>query len=190
MLTESRARARALELAAVEDGQDVLEVAVGTGLAFYEIVKLNPNGRNIGIDLSNGMLDRAKNRMKKLSLANYCLTIGTAFYIPVQTGSVDLLVNNYMFDLIFYEDMDEILLEFKRVLKAGAKLILVNMTVGESVGSKLYDLIYRLSPKTMGGCRGVRLIDRLQRHGFTVEVREYHQQMLFPSEVILAHNFA
>src|ERR1700730_6825274 len=85
MLTESRARAQALELAAVEDCQDVLEVAVGTGLAFYEIVKLNPNGPNIGIDLSNGMLDMAKNRMKKLSLENYCLTIGTAFYIPVQT---------------------------------------------------------------------------------------------------------
>jgi len=50
MLTESRARAWALELAAVEDGQDVLEVAVGTGLAFYEIVKLNPHGRNIGIE--------------------------------------------------------------------------------------------------------------------------------------------
>jgi len=64
------------------------------------------------------------------------------------------------------------------------------MTDGESVGGKLYDLIYRLSPKTMGGCRGVRLVDRLKRHGFTVEVREYHPQMLFPSEVILARNFA
>jgi ubiquinone/menaquinone biosynthesis C-methylase UbiE len=38
-LTESRARDRAIELAELKDGQDVLEVAVGTGLAFYEIVK-------------------------------------------------------------------------------------------------------------------------------------------------------
>jgi hypothetical protein len=30
------------------------------------------------------------------------------------------------------------------------------------------------------------LADRLQRHGFAVEKREYYQQMLFPSEVILA----
>jgi ubiquinone/menaquinone biosynthesis C-methylase UbiE len=189
-LTESRARARAIELAAIRDGQDVLEVAVGTGLAFYEIVKRNPHGHNLGIDLSNGMLDKAKARMRKLSSTNYNLIIGTAFDIPVPTGSVDLLVNNYMFDLIPYEDMDKFLLEFRRALKVGGKLMLVNMTDGESVGSRLYELIYRLSPKTMGGCRGVRLTDRLKRLGFKVEIREYHQQMLFPSEVILAYNFA
>jgi len=56
-----------------------------------------------------------------------------------------------MFDLIPYDDMDAILSEFKCVLKPSGKLILVNMTKGESVGSRLYEFIYRLSPKTMGG---------------------------------------
>lgn len=95
-----------------------------------------------------------------------------------------------MFDLIPYEDMDKVLMEFKRVLINGGKLILVNMTEGETAGSKLYDFIYRLSPKTMGGCRGVRMTDKLKQHGFTVELREYYQQMLFPSEVILAYKHA
>ena len=53
-LTESRARNRAIELAEIQDGSHVLEVAVGTGLAFYEIAKRNPNGTNTGIDLSLG----------------------------------------------------------------------------------------------------------------------------------------
>ena len=61
-LTETRARNRALELAEVENGQHILEVAVGTGLAFYEIVKRNPAGTNIGIDISEGMLKKAKKR--------------------------------------------------------------------------------------------------------------------------------
>ncbi len=189
-LTESRARDRAIDLAAIEDGQRILEVAVGTGLAFHEIVKRNPNGDNVGIDLSNGMLEKAKSRLEKLAGANYSLNVGTAFDLPSQAESVDLLINNYMFDLIPYADMDKILMEFKRVLRRGGKLILVNMTKGETPGSKLYDFIYRLSPKTMGGCRGVRLADKLLQHGFTVEVREYHQQMFFPSEVILAHKHA
>jgi ubiquinone/menaquinone biosynthesis C-methylase UbiE len=185
--TESRARNRAIELAAIKDGQNILEVAVGTGLAFYEIVMRNPCGRNTGIDLSKGMLERAKNRLKNLTGANYSLAIGTAFDLPAPTESVDQLLNNYMFDLIPYHDMDRVLSEFERVLKKGGRLVLVNMTEGETLGSKLYDLIYRLSPKSMGGCRGVRLEDKLIQHGFTVETREYHQQMLFPSEVILAH---
>lgn len=187
MLTESRARKRAIELADIKDGQSVLEVAVGTGLAFSEIVQKNPHGRNVGIDLSKGMLAKARNRLRKQSSINYELRYGTAFNLRGDDESVDLLVNNYMFDLIPYEQMDAILVEFKRVLKKDGKLILVNMTRGEKCCSRIYDAIYTISPKTMGGCRGVQLTEKLQSHGFTVDVREYHQQMLFPSEVILAY---
>jgi hypothetical protein len=38
----------------------------------------------------------------------------------------------------------------------------------------------------MGGCRGIQLSEKLKEHGFHIELREYHQQCLFPSEVILA----
>jgi len=186
-LTESRARKRAIELADIHDGQSVLEVAVGTGLAFYEIVKRNLHGSNAGIDLSAGMLGKAKKRLGQLRGANYRLGVGTAFDLQHQDGSIDVLMNNYMFDLIPFEDMDKVLEEFKRVLKKGGKLVLVNMTEGERFGSRLYDAVYRLSPKTMGGCRGVRMSEKLKQHGFIVESREYYQQMLFPSEVILAY---
>ena len=132
------------------------------------------------------MLARARKRARRYAAANYSLEIGSAFRLAVGDGSVDTLVNNYMFDLIPYAEMDTVIAEFKRVLKDGGRLVLVNMTAGERFGSRLYDLIYRMSPRAMGGCRGVRLTERLQRHGFTVARREYHQQMLFPSEVILA----
>jgi len=186
-LTESHARSRAIALAEIKDGQSILEVAVGTGLAFYEIVKRNPGGKNIGIDLSQGMLKKAKKRVGQIKTANYSLDIGTAFDLSVEDESIDTLVNNYMFDLIPFEDMDEIIMEFRRVLKKEGKLILVNMTEGERFGSKLYDFIYNISPKTMGGCRGVKLSDKLKQQGFKVDTREYYQQMLFPSEVILAY---
>ena len=91
-----------------------------------------------------------------------------------------------MFDLIAFKEMNTILDEFRRVLKKGGKLVLVNMTEGESFGSGIYSLIYRLSPKSFGGCRGVKLADKLQEHDFHVKTREYYQQWWFPSEIILA----
>ena len=185
-LAETRARNRAIELADIKDGQYILEVAVGTGLGFYEIVGRNPNGTNTGVDISPGMLQKAKKSLGKLTAANYELRIGNAFSLEEETGSFDLLVNNYMFDLIAFDDMDTILEEFKRVLKKGGKLILVNMTAGESLGSGIYSLIYRISPKLFGGCRSVQLSDKLENHGFEVKSREYYQQLWFPSEVILA----
>jgi len=185
-LAETRARNRAIDLADIKDGQNILEVAVGTGLGFYEIVQRNPNGTNTGVDISPGMLQKAKKSLGKLTAANYELRIGNAFSLEEETGSFDLLVNNYMFDLIAFDDMDTILEEFKRVLKKGGKLILVNMTAGESLGSGIYSLIYRISPKLFGGCRSVQLSDKLENHGFEVKSREYYQQLWFPSEVILA----
>jgi len=185
-LTETKARSRALQLARVDDGSAILEVAVGTGLTFLELVKQNPVGTNIGIDISTGMLDKAKARLEKVENVNYQLETGNAFNLEVESKSVDILMNNYMFDLIAFNEIPVILNEFRRVLKDDGRLILVNMTQGESLFSRVYELIYRVSPKLMGGCRGIRLTDALIASGFKVDIREYIQQMLFPSEVILA----
>ncbi len=185
-LTESKARTRALELAEIQNGQNILEVAVGTGLAFYEIVKRNPDGTNIGIDISEGMLTKSKKRLRKLSAASYELKLGSAFNLEAKDEQFDLVINNYMFDLISFDQMDAILMEFKRVLRKGGKLVLVNMTLGEKFGSGIYDFIYSISPRLMGGCRGIRLSEKLKEHGFQVNSREYYQQFLFPSEVMLA----
>jgi len=185
-LAETRARDRAIELADIKDGQNILEVAVGTGLGFYEIVQRNPNGTNIGVDISPGMLRKAEKRLGKLTAANYELKVGNAFSLEAEDERLDLLVNNYMFDLIAFDKMDAILEEFKRVLKKGGKLILVNMTEGQTFGCGIYSLLYRISPKSFGGCRGVKISNKLQQNGFDVKTREYFQQWWFPSEVILA----
>jgi ubiquinone/menaquinone biosynthesis C-methylase UbiE len=185
-LAETKARNRAIELADVQNGQNILEVAVGTGLAFYEIVKRNPDGTNIGIDISPGMLKKAEKRLFPLAGANFQLKIGNAFSTEEKTEHFDLLMNSYMFDLIALDEMDRVLMEFRRVLKKDGKLILVSMTKGESFGSGIYSLIARLLPKAFGGCRAVNLTDKLQQNGFEIKTREYHQQLLFPSEIILA----
>ena len=185
-LTESKARNRAIELARIIGNEAILEVAVGTGLAFQEIVKRNPRGVNIGIDISPGMLAKARERLGKSGASNYTLRIGSAYSPGVEPEWADILFNNYMFDLIPFEDMDPILEEFRKALKKNGRLIMVNMTRGEKFGSSIYESIYKINPRIMGGCRGVTLSEKLKEHGFIVETREYYQQMFFPSEVILA----
>ena len=153
---------------------------------FNRIVKRNPNVRNVGFDISKGMLAKAKSRLLKQPNSNYALDIGSAYDITMDNHSVDILFNNYMFDLIPFNQMDVIIDEFSRVLKPRGKLVLVNMTRKEQFGAGLYEKIYRISPTLMGGCRGVKMSNLLTEHGFKIEIREYIQQMLFPSEVIIA----
>lgn len=43
---EEKAVNKALEMSKIKNGEKVLEVAVGTGIMFEHIVKLNPEGEN------------------------------------------------------------------------------------------------------------------------------------------------
>ena len=185
-LTEAHARKRSLELADMRDGQAILEVAVGTGLAFVEMVKKNPRGRNFGIDISQGMLGKAERQLQLAGCSNYELFVANALDIPAEDQSFDVLLNNYLFDLLEEDDWPRVLKEFYRVLKPGGKLVVVYMTFGQKLGSGIYQKLYRLSPSLMGGCRGIRLSGHPETHGFEVKVRQYVQQFFFPSEVLLA----
>ena len=186
MLTETKARQRALALAKIENGESVLEVAVGTGLTFLEILKTNPNGENIGIDLTPAMLEKAQLKAARSGTSNYQLTTGDAYTLQLPDQRFDLLMNNYMFDLLPEKDFSLVLTEFKRVLKPGGRLVLVNMTRGERFHQKVWEGVYHLNPRWLGGCRGVLLQDYLRNAGFRNIKREFLSQLGFPSEIIIA----
>jgi ubiquinone/menaquinone biosynthesis C-methylase UbiE len=188
-LTESRARRACLSRAAVRDGETVLEIAVGTGLAFRELVLANPSGRTEGIDLTEPMLERARRKVAALP-GRHRLRVGDAHRLDFEDGTFDLVVNNYMFDLLPEQDFAPILGEMRRVLRSSGRLVLVNMAVGESPQHRLYEAVYRLSPAMMGGCRGVALAPFVERAGFD-EVRvERVSQLGFPSEIVSARKEA
>jgi len=184
-LAESRARRRALELAAVRNGESVLEVAVGTGLTFRELLRANPDGANHGIDLTEAMLAKASDKARH-SGVRHELSVGDAYDLRFGDATFDVLMNNYMFDLLPEPDFERVLTQFRRVLKPNGRLVLVNMTQGERLHQRLYETIYRINPGWMGGCRGVRLSDALRRVGFRSITREMISQVGFPSEILTA----
>ncbi len=185
-LTESKARDRCLELAAIQNGEDVLEVAVGTGLTFEKILEANPLGRNEGIDLTEAMLIRAERKAANAGSNNYRLRVGDAYDLDFPDDSFDVLINNYMFDLLPQQDFLTVLEEFKRVLRPGGRLAMVNMTIGERWYNGIWERIYRINPALLGGCRGVSLLPLLEECGFRKTRREFTSQLTFPSEIVCA----
>jgi ubiquinone/menaquinone biosynthesis C-methylase UbiE len=183
-LSESTARRRCLELAAIQNGETILEVAAGTGLLFVELLKLNPDGVTEGVDLTEAMLMKARRRAARLGAGNYRLLVGDARQLDYPAGRFDLLINNYMFDLLPESDFTTILEEFKRVLRPGGRLVLANMTKPEHRYQALWERLYRWRPSLMGGCRGVQLLPFVESAGFQGVRREVISQMTFPSEVI------
>lgn len=183
-LAESKARDRCLELASISNGESVLEVAVGTGLVFEKILKSNPDGRNEGIDITPEMLSRAEEKAVRTGVKNYRLRVGDAYDMDFPGDTFDVLICNYMFDLLPEEDFQTVLGEFRRVLRPGGRLVAVSMTKGEHWYNNWGEAIYRINPAWFGGCRGVLLLPSLEAAGFVNTHREYVTQLTFPSEVV------
>jgi ubiquinone/menaquinone biosynthesis C-methylase UbiE len=184
-LTEAAARRRCLEMADVRDGEAVLEVAVGTGITFAEIVKRNPTGRNEGIDLTDAMLNRARERLAKLPAKSYSLRVGDAYSLPFADEEFSLVLNSYMFDLLPEDDFPRVLAEFRRVLRPSGRLVLVNMAKGGRLGA-LWERAYRVSPSLVGGCRPVELSSYVEAAGFEQLSRDVVYQLGIASEILLA----
>ena len=184
ILIEAKARQRALDIAAIQNGEKVLEVALGTGLNFVEILKRNPKGWVDGVDVSMKMVERAKKRISKTGQKNYTLHLCDCRQLPFEDERFDVIMNQYLLDILPVEDFIPILLEFKRVLKGGGRLILVNMTKGERWLNQIYEEIYKLKLPLLAGCRGVMSQPFLEQIGFSQFQRIFVSQLGFPSEVV------
>jgi ubiquinone/menaquinone biosynthesis C-methylase UbiE len=180
----SKARHLALEMASIQNGERVLEVALGTGLNFAEILKRNPDGWVQGIDISTKMLERTKKRIARIEHEQYALHLCDCRHLPFEDGAFDIVINEYMLDILPVEDFSPVLSEFKRVLRNGGRIVLVNTTNGEKWVNRIYEQLYKLRPPIVAGSRGVRAQPFLKEAGFNEIQRVYTSQFGFPSEVV------
>jgi ubiquinone/menaquinone biosynthesis C-methylase UbiE len=185
-MTESRARRRVLEVAAVQDGEAVLEVATGTGVQLLALARQNPSGRTDGVELADGMLRQTRRRLAGAGLDAVHLHRANALALPFPDASFDLLTNSYMLDLLPIADIPSALREFRRVLRPGGRLVLSNMTIGERPWHRHWDALYARGLSVTANCRGVLAAPILHELGFTDIQREYLAQRTFPSEVVTA----
>ncbi len=183
---ESRARARVLEIIAAHGGGRVLEVAVGPGTAFAQILGLNAGGLTVGLDISPKMLTRAAARARKSGSTSHVLIRADARHLPLPSDSFDVVTNSYMLDLLPVEDIRQALAEYVRVLKPGGRLVLVNMTRTRTWLSRTWEWLYRRNPSLLAGCRGVFGAPFLEELGLEGVRREVVSQLSFPSEILEA----
>ena len=185
-LTESKAGERVIELAQIRDGEQILEVAVGTGSLFEEIVKRNKSGRSVGIDISPSMLSHAEKRLRNFDRNSFHLQIANAYQLPFEARNFDLIINNFMLDLLPEGDFVAILSEFSRVLKPSGRVVISTMAFGRKWYNKMWDRIARQFPSLLTGCRPVSMHEYLAIAGYHNIRSEYLSQNTFPSEVLRA----
>ena len=104
----------------IVDGDDVLDIAAGTGEPGLTIATLTPNGKVIGTDLSDNMLSVAQDNAEAKRIKNYETVVADVSELPFADAAFNTVSCRMGF--MFFPDMDLAANEMYRVLKSGGRI--------------------------------------------------------------------
>ena len=122
-----RWRERAADRAELGPGDLALDACCGTGdLAFELARRVEPDGRVIGSDFSEQMLDLARKKAAGRSVASVRFEFGDALALSYDDGTFDAVTVG--FGVRNLADLDRGVAELARVLKPGGRLVILEIT--------------------------------------------------------------
>ena len=181
----------ALEQLNIKGGETVLEIGFGTGHCLMQIAKsVGKEGMVYGVEISSGMLEVTKNRLKKAGLldrvALYC---GDATKMPYNEHKFDAVFMSFTLELFDTPEIPVILDEIKRVLKSEGRIGVVSMfrEEGRSILFKLYEWAHKKFPN-YADCRPIYVEQSLIEAGFKIINKRKVKVFGLPLEIVIGNS--
>jgi demethylmenaquinone methyltransferase/2-methoxy-6-polyprenyl-1,4-benzoquinol methylase len=169
--SENRLTKIGLQKLKVKEGEIVLEIGFGTGHALVALTHLvGQSGKVYGIDLSEGMLQVARDRINKAGLlARVELRCGDAVRLPFDADFFDAIFMSFTLELFDTPEIPTVLGECYRVLRDGGRMSVVAMSKKEQLNwpTRLYEWTHKVWPNYVD-CRPIPVLQVLQEAGFKV----------------------
>ena len=186
-LFHSKAHRCALEDSGLRDGMRVLEVATGSGEMFRRLVRANPSGSTLGLDLSPKMAARTQRRIRKeFPHARTLCQAVDARQMPFRDETFDAVICCYLLELLGAEDLHPTVSEFRRVLRAGGRLTMV--LIGQN--HRLFNCAYRFCGGALPAFWGRQVEQRVPEifrdAGLFIIGDRRVQQSCYPSRIVSA----
>jgi ubiquinone/menaquinone biosynthesis C-methylase UbiE len=144
--SQVRERRKAVARLALRPGASVLEVSAGTGANLPLIAEqLGPGGRPVGLDISRAMLDRCREKARRLHI-DAALVEGEAAHLPFADEAFDAVLHHGGF--AEFGDKQGAVREMLRVARHGATIVVCDP--GQPVDRKLplmSRLLLRMQPE-------------------------------------------
>lgn len=185
---EGKPRNSAIHQLAPSTGENILEIGCGTGQAIVKMAeKVDQSGKVFGIDISNGMLNVAQARVKKMGVGGQVtLLCGDGTWLPFVTDSFDGILISFTLELFDSPEIPLVLAECKRCLRTGGRISVVGLSRKRpNLMTGLYEWLHRIFPLFFD-CRPIFVQQSLEFAGFKIISANDLSMMGLKSELVVA----
>jgi len=180
---------QALLMLSAREGEDILELGPGTGRALSALAgAVGASGRLCGVDLSTGMLRRARQRLAREGQARrVAFLCGDAAHLPLRASSADAALSILTLEVLDPDGIAQALAECRRVLRPGGRMVAAALVEGKRRRPtvRLYRWARDRYPLWVN-CRPIRLRPLLVGAGFHVVDAASTSVWGLPVEIVLA----
>lgn len=188
--TERKYRAIGLKKLGVDEGEMVLEIGFGTGHCILALAEsLSKSGIVYGIDISEGMRQITKARVKRAGLSErVVLDCADAAKLPFDDDFFDAIFMSFTLELFDTPEIPLLLDECKRVLKKNGRLCIVALSK-EGRHKNILSFYERLHAKFLNyfDCRPIYVKRSIEEAGLDVISQEIMSMWGLPVEIVLAY---
>jgi arsenite methyltransferase len=146
-------------------GETCVDLGSGRGNDVIRMAELvGPEGRAYGIDISEGMVEKARKNLEKFEISNAEIIQSGIEKLPLPSDSADLVISNCTIN--HAADKDAVWSEIHRILKVGGRFVVSDIYALETVPEE-----YRNDPEAVAECwagsvRREEYLEQLRRAGF------------------------
>jgi arsenite methyltransferase len=156
-------------LGRLKEGDVVLDLGSGAGFdSFLAAKKVGASGKVIGVDMTEEMVNKAKLIAAKYGYANVEFRLGDIENLPVESGSVDVVISNCVINLA--PDKARVFSEAYRVLRSGGRMHVSDIVLLKELSDKQKNDSELLCGCVAGALLKDDYVREIEQAGFKVKI--------------------